>query len=114
MFPSVQTGIMTPLQVFHIGITLLPWIIGIFVRNPLILLIALAAQVLVMTQWIVLGHCILSPIENNGSKNSITVEQIAAWLKLPVEEFNKGFTLINATAPSFLQFSRIAKALTAA
>lgn len=98
-------------QIIHIGITAIPWIIALFVRNPIVLMLCLAAQLLVMTQWLVLGHCILNPLENNGSTTSITIERVAGWMKIPVEAFEKGFVLINAAAPSFLKLSRLAAAL---
>lgn len=70
----INQGDMTPLQVFHILLALLPWLIALFVRSPAILLAAVAIQTLVMIQWIVIGHCILNPIENNGSKHSHAME----------------------------------------
>jgi hypothetical protein len=102
---------MTPLQVFHIALALLPWMIALFVRSPTILLAAIAVQTLVMIQWVVIGYCILNPIENNGSKNSHITESISEWIQLPIEEVNKGIALIQTAAPSFLQFSRLARLL---
>lgn len=99
------------LQIFHVGITLLPWIIALFVRSPAILLAAIAIQTLVILQWVVVGHCILNPIENNGSTHSAATEKLAAWLKIPVEEFNKISALVSTAAPSFLQMSRLAGSL---
>lgn len=99
------------MQAFHILLALSPWLIALFVRSPTILLAAIAIQMLVIIQWVVIGHCILNPIENNGSKNSHAAESLAEWLQLPMEEFNKGIALIHTAAPSFLQFSRLARSL---
>ncbi len=101
----------TALQAFHIALTALPWLIGLFVRSPAILLITIAIQTLIILQWVLVGHCVLNPLENNGSKHSLTTESLAAWIGLPVAEFEKGIALIHTAAPSFLQFSRLAGAL---
>ena len=101
----------TALQAFHIGITMLPWIVALFVRSPAILLLAIAIQTVVILQWVLVGHCVLNPLENNGAKHSLTTESLAAWIGLPIEEFERGVALIHTAAPSFLQFSRLAGAL---
>jgi hypothetical protein len=96
------------LQLVHIAITALPWVIAIFFRHPVILLLCLAGQILAMVQWLVFGHCLLNPLENNGSTESAAMEWTAEWLRIPLENFKRGFVLVNAAAPSFLNLSRIA------
>lgn len=64
---------------------------------------------LVMTQWLIYGGCILNEIENEGrSKESVFVTELAEWMQISEKEFKDGFILINSIAPSFLQISRIA------
>jgi hypothetical protein len=96
------------LQIVHIGITALPWIIAIFVRHPGVLLLCLAAQVLVMVQWLVVGHCLLTPLETDGATESPLMERFSDWIQVPLENFKKGFVLVNAAAPSFLKLSKVA------
>lgn len=64
---------------------------------------------LVMTQWLIYGGCILNEIENEGlSTESVFVTGLSEWMQIPVKEFKDGFILINSIAPTFLQISRIA------
>jgi len=97
------------LKVLHVGITTLPWILGIWCRKAWVLLICIAIQMLVMTQWLIYGGCILNEIENEGlSKESVFVTEFAEWMQITEKECKDGFILINSIAPSFLQISRIA------
>ena len=97
------------LHVLHVGITALPWIIGIWCRKVWILLACIAIQMLVMAQWLILGRCILNEIENEGlTSESLLMIQFSEWMQIPLKEFKDGFILINSIAPSFLQISRIA------
>ena len=100
------------IKILHIGITALPWIIALWFRKAWVILICLAIQIVVMTQWIVLGRCFLNSIENGGtSAESETMMNVAEWFQIPFDEFKHGFVLINSLAPSFLQMSRLAGAL---
>jgi hypothetical protein len=99
------------LHVIHVIIAALPWIIALFVRSPAILLAAIAIQTLVILQWVVVGHCLLNPLENNGSIHSIATEKLATWMKIPFEEFNKISVMVSTASPSFLQLSRLAGSL---
>lgn len=97
------------LKVLHLGITALPWILGIWCRKAWVLLLCIALQMLAMAQWLILGRCILNEIENEGaSTESMLIIDISEWMQIPVKEFKDGFVLINSIAPSFLQMSRIA------
>ncbi len=100
------------IKILHIGITALPWIIAIWFRKAWIILLCLAIEIVVMTQWVVLGRCFLYKIESGGaSSESETMMQVAEWFQIPYDEFKNGFVLINSLAPSFLQMSRLAGAL---
>ena len=93
----------------HIGITALPWIFAIWCRKAWVLLICLAVNLLVMTQWLILGRCVLNEIENEGrTKESTIMMDIAEHWQIPFLEFKDGFILITSLAPSFLQMSLIA------
>lgn len=97
------------LKVLHVGISTLPWILGIWCRKAWVLLLCIAIQMLVMTQWLIYGGCILNEIENEGlSTESVFVTGLSEWMQIPVKEFKDGFILINSIAPTFLQISRIA------
>jgi len=97
------------LKVLHLGITALPWAIGIWCRKVWILLACIAIQLVVLAQWLILGRCVLNEIENEGSSSeSIYIIQFSEWMQIPLKEFKDGFILINSIAPSFLQISRIA------
>ena len=100
------------LKIFHIGLLTLPWLIGIMCRRAWILLLCLAINFVVLTQWLILGRCILNEVENNGaSKESSMMIDVAEYFNIPLQEFKDGYVLINSLAPSFLQMSRIAGAL---
>jgi hypothetical protein len=51
-------------------------------------------------QWVLLGNCILNPIENNGSRYSAFHEWAAKQMGIGVREFNKGSILITNVAPT--------------
>ena len=65
----------------------------------------------VTVQWLVLGTCILSPIENNGSRYPAFYEWLASYFGLPIREFSKGFTLIMSTAPTFAMAALLSASL---
>jgi hypothetical protein len=99
------------LVVFHNIIAIVPWIVALFVSDPTLLLLFIAIELLVMVQWVVLGYCVLSPLENNGSTNSAACDYLAELLQIPVDAINKGIVVVNCAAPCFLTLSRIAGAL---
>lgn len=99
------------LLIFHIVITGIPWIVALFVSDPTLLLLFIAIELLVILQWVVVGYCILSPFENNGSTNSAACDYLAELLQIPVDAINKGIVAVNCAAPCFLTLSRIAGAL---
>jgi hypothetical protein len=99
------------LLIFHIVITGLPWIVALFFSDPTLLLLFIAIELLVILQWVVVGYCILSPLENNGSTNSAACDYLADLLQIPVDAINKGIVAVNCAAPCFLTLSRIAGAL---
>jgi len=100
------------LKYAHVGVTALPWVIGLWCRKAWVLMICLAIQILVLTQWLLLGRCVLNEIENGGeSIESEPMVRVAEWFGIPFQEFKDGFVLINSLAPSFLHMSRIAGAL---
>lgn len=55
---------------------------------------------LLVVQWLILGTCILSPIENNGSRYSAMHEALAAYMGLPIRDFIRGFILVIHIAPT--------------
>ena len=95
------------LQVLHGLGSFLPWLIVIYVWNPRILLLAIMWNFLLVVQWIMVGKCILSPIENNGSRYSAMHEALAIWSGIPIREFTKGFILIMSVAPTCAIASRL-------
>ena len=99
------------LQVLHAVLATLPWVVLLWTRNLWVSVVWLAISLMVTAQWQVIGTCILNPIENEGGQYAVFVEKLAGWFKLPVEESDKGFTLVNMLSPSFAQMSRIAGAL---
>ena len=88
------------LQIIHGLGAFLPWLIVIYVRNPRILLLAIMWNFLLVVQWVILGKCVISPIENNGSRYSAMHEALAAYIGIPVRDFTKGFILIMSVAPT--------------
>jgi hypothetical protein len=94
--------------ILHIGITLVPWVVAIFFRHPAVLLLCITAEILAMVQWLVIGYCLMNPLENGGSKEPLLIQSVADWLRIPLENFQQGLVLVNAAAPSFLKLSRIA------
>ena len=97
------------LKILHVGISTMPWVLGIWCRKAWVLLLCLAIQMLVMAQWLILGRCILNELENeDASTESVFVTDWSEWMQIPEKEFKDGFILINSIAPSFLQISRIA------
>jgi hypothetical protein len=103
---------MNLLQFLHIGLTALPWGFAIWCRRAWVLLICIAVNMVVMTQWLILGNCVINRFEGDGTTTeSAVMIDIAKYWQIPFQEFKDGFILINALAPSFLQISRIAGAL---
>ncbi len=92
----------------HVMVALIPWVVSIFVKNPVILILCLAGQILAMVQWLVFGYCLMNPLENNGSSESFVMKRVSEWLRIPLENFQKGLVLVNTAAPSFLELSKIA------
>ena len=92
----------------HVMVALIPWAVSIFVKNPVILILCLAGQILAMVQWLVFGYCLMNPLENNGSSESFVMKRVSEWLRIPLENFQRGLVLVNAAAPSFLELSKIA------
>ena len=99
------------LKCVHVGIALCPWIAAIVFRKVWIILLCLAAHVLVMAQWSILGNCVLNRIENGGtSDESEILLGVADWLNIDPEELKRRFILVNILAPIMLHLSRLAGA----
>lgn len=101
------------LQTAHVALTAVPWILALWVRQAWIILICIAIQILLHAQWLIVGHCVLNPLENenNGTTDSFAMVRASECLGIPIEDFKKGFLLINSVAPSFFQMGRLAGAL---
>ena len=100
------------LKLFPICLGASPWIAAIYFRQTWIIILCLAVHVIVITQWAILGHCILNSIENGGASNeSEWTIYIASAFEIPIEEFKHGMILVNGLAPNFLHLSRLAGAL---
>jgi hypothetical protein len=99
------------LQTAHLALTAIPWILALWVRQAWVILICIAIQILLLAQWLVVGHCVLNPLENDGSTESFMMIRASEWFGVPLEEFKRGFVLINSVAPSFFQMGRLAGAL---
>jgi hypothetical protein len=100
------------LKLIHVGIGFLPSIVAIVARNNIpVMLASIACVLLIITQWIVLGHCILSPLENNGSKFPASFEFMAKKWGLHPRDFGKGAIIMLFIAPCFYQLSQIARIL---
>jgi len=99
------------LQSLHFFGTFLPWLIVLFVRNPRILLFAIMWNFAITVQWVILGKCILAPIENNGSRYPAFYEWLASYFDIPIREFSKGYMLIMSTAPTFVMAALLSTSL---
>ena len=99
------------LWIIHGLLSTLSWLIVIFVRNPRILLIAILWNFLLAAQWLVIGTCIINPIENHGSRYSIMHEWMASEIGIPVCDFTKGFILIMSVSPTCIMAGRVYRAL---
>lgn len=99
-------------KILHACFGLLPWIIVLFIDSLAIRLLAIGVIIAVMAQWLILGHCFLHPLENeDGSTESELEQAFSKMLQIPFEEFKKGLIMVNFLSPSFMELSRIAKAL---
>lgn len=88
------------LQILHGTVTIIPWLVVFFIRDPSLLLLSIMIEFFIAIQWVLLGNCILNPIENNGSKYSVFHEWAANQLGIGVRDFNKGSILITNVAPT--------------
>jgi hypothetical protein len=87
-------------QRLHALTGLLPWLVVAIVREPRVLLLCIMVEFFIAIQWIILGGCILNPIENSGSRYSAFHEWAATQLGIGVRDFNKGSILITNVAPT--------------
>jgi hypothetical protein len=87
-------------QRLHGIITIIPWLVVFFIRDPSLLLLSIMIEFFIVIQWVLLGGCILNPIENNGSKYSALHEWFANQLGIDIRDFNKGSILITNVAPT--------------
>jgi hypothetical protein len=100
------------LKLIHGIIGLLPITLAIVSRNNIpIMLTCIACVLLIITQWIILGYCILSPIENKGSKIPASFEFLAKKWGMNPHDFGKGAIIILFIAPCFYQLSQISRIL---
>lgn len=100
------------LKLLHVVIAFLPMIVAIVARNNIPIMLAnLGCVLLAITQWLVLGHCILSPIENNGSRFPASFEVMAKYGGIHPRDFGKGAIILLFIAPCFFQLSQIARIL---
>ena len=88
------------LQSLHGMVTIIPWLVVAFIRDPRLLLLSIMVEFFIVIQWVILGGCILNPIENNGSKHSALHEWAAGQLGIGVREFNRGSILVTCVAPT--------------
>jgi hypothetical protein len=88
------------LQILHTTIVIIPWLVVAIIRDPRLLLLSIMIEFFIVIQWVLLGGCILNPIENNGSKYSAFHEWASKQLGIGVREFNKGSILITNVAPT--------------
>ena len=96
------------LQIIHGSSVCIPWMIVWYVRDVRLLLMAVFWNFLIVTQWVILGKCIISPIENNGSRYLALYEYLAGKLGIHPRDFSKGALLVMTVAPCFVMGSRIA------
>jgi hypothetical protein len=89
----------------------LPWIFAIWINDVRALLFSLVWQIVLMAQWLLLGKCILSPIENNGSRHPAVLEGAANMMGIPIKDFNAGWLLINTVSPAFYMAARLSRVL---
>jgi hypothetical protein len=87
-------------QRLHASTALLPWLVVAFIRDPRILLLCIMIEFFIVIQWVILGGCILNPIENSGSRYSAFHVWASELLGIGVREFNKGTILITNVAPT--------------
>ena len=100
------------LKRLHICLAASPWIAAIYFRQAWIIILCLAVHVIVITQWAILGNCILNRIENEGASDDADwMIYFASVFQIPIEELKHGMILVNGLAPNFLHLSRLAGAL---
>ena len=94
----------------HIILALSPWLLVWWIRDPYWSLICICITILIMTQWLVLGDCILHTVENNdGSPDSEFMTYLSSLLQIPLESIKNGYILTNAVSPMFAHFSRMCR-----
>jgi hypothetical protein len=87
-----------------------PWLLVWWIREPYWILICICITILLMTQWLVLGRCILNAIENNdGSTESEMMVYLSSLLQIPLESIKNGYILTNFVSPMFAHFSRLCR-----
>jgi len=97
---------------YGIGIALAPgsWLLVWWIRDPYWILICICLTILIMTQWLVLGRCILHTIENDdGSSDSEFMTYLSSLLQIPLESIKNGYILTNVVSQMFAQFSLLCR-----
>jgi hypothetical protein len=88
--------------------SLTAWFVALYLRSPYLIILTLAWNILLMTQWLVLGGCVLTSIETPGEKESAIIQWWAKISQTPIHAVKKAVTLINTTSPMLFQLSRLA------
>ena len=87
------------------------WISALYFKSPAIVILCLSFNIILMTQWLVLGGCVLTQIETPGTDESFITKWMADVSQTPIEAVKQAWTLINTASPTFFQLSRLAGAL---
>ena len=102
---------MNILLAIHIACIPAAWATAIYFTSPTAILIALACNILLLLQWLILEYCILTEFETPGLHDSIMLTWVVDYTQTPIDDVKKAWTLINTAAPIFFELSRLATIL---
>jgi hypothetical protein len=100
------------LLIVHCLVILIPWFVVWWFREPWIILLCLGISVLVMTQWLVLGECVLHRFENeDGDRESAVLRWMSERIDMPLDKIKHSFVLTNMVSPMMAQIARLCHVL---
>jgi len=104
--------IRSSIMIVHVMLMVtVPWIVAYFVKEPGMLLLAIATNILMMAQYLIFGTSILTFIETPDSNHSFIMSGLAHFTQTAIEDVKNAVLLINTVSPALLEISKLARIL---